>query len=439
MDKLARDVQTLFTNSKSRKDFLRGAFDEFSKTPQHVMIAVAFLTDPQPILKLAANGSQVKVIVRLGYPTLPNALKLLLEAERIQVRAVSATTFHPKLYIFSEDGALVGSSNMTQSALNTNQEVNVLIHTEDVRFKELETLFREYWNQVVPLDELTIEKYRAELAKFQRERKAIDDMNIRIDALIPSRIANIDRGKRDVSKFDQFTEEYRSEYQGFLDAFRTVRRVYEASKRRKYAEEVVPIRLEVDAFLGWIRGEYTAGNSYLNEKFAAGPELEKNISRVLDNWFQSKDPHIDDVALRRYPLVTRTLGSPEAIADATYDEIVDALSCETSFYDRLRFFPGGHETHVEVFKAANPVERVRRVLTYLLFGEENPVVRMYRCVHEPEFHLEQFGRSNVQELLGWVNDGEVPICNNRTLRSLRYLGFDVKTHEPRKAAGDADD
>ena len=52
----------LYTNSNLRRDFLRFAFDAYSSSAQNVLVAVAFLTDPETLLKLAATGSRVKVI-----------------------------------------------------------------------------------------------------------------------------------------------------------------------------------------------------------------------------------------------------------------------------------------------------------------------------------------------------------------------------------------
>jgi hypothetical protein len=51
---------------------------------------------------------------------------------------------------------------------------------------------------------------------------------------------------------------------------------------------------------------------------------------------------------------------------------------------------------------------------------------MGRCIFDPEYKLNEFGRSAVQELLGWVNSEDIPICNCRTLRSLRWMGYDVE-------------
>ena len=418
----------LYTNSNIRRDFLRFAFEAYALRAQNVLVAVAFLTDPKPLLHLVAKGSRVKAIVRLGYPTQPRALRQLLNVEGLQLRAVSSQNFHPKVYIFSKHGAIVGSSNMTQSALTSNQEVNVLIPIDDPRFGDLVALFGEYWEQVVPLDEATVEEYDKLLARCRRAHKDLEDVNASIEALVSARISNIDRGKRVGSKADFFIEEYRSEYQGFRDAFETVRRVYESKDQRKYGKEVLPLRIEVDAFLGWIRSRYTRGESYLDEPLRAGDELETKIRSTFGDWFTEDYKHINDVARERYPLITRTLGTREAIAQATYDDILKALSCETSFYDRLRYFPGGHEAHIAAVREANALERVRDTLSYLLFGDDDPVLRMYRCVHDPEYRLREFGRSAVQELLGWINAEDIPICNSRTLRSLRWLGFDVHTY-----------
>lgn len=425
MDATSAIGPLLYTNSNSRHDFLRGAFDAFAARPQTVLIAVAFLTDPEPILKLAAAGSRVKLVVRLGFPTRPAALRRLMEVDEIQLRAISSATFHPKLYIFSLDGAIVGSSNMTQAALSSNQEVNVLIPTADPCFADLTATFDNYWRQVHPLDEATIRAYERVLDDFKAVRKSLEGMDTRSENLLAARIDNVDRGRRMLSRSDFFVEEYRAQYQGFLAAFKNVHRVYREAGRRKYSEETVPLRLEVDAFLGWVRSRYTVGDSYLEAPLRVGGDLERAILSALQDWFTEDYRHMDDVALRRYPLLKRTLGSRESIASASYDEILEALSCETSFFDRFRFYRGGHMTHVAAFREANELPRVRELLTYLLFGTDEAVVRMYRLIHDPEFRLREFGRSAVQELLGWINSEEIPICNSRTLKSLRWLGFDL--------------
>ena len=38
----------------------------------------------------------------------------------------------------------------------------------------------------------------------------------------------------------------------------------------------------------------------------------------------------------------------------------------------------------------------------------------------------QFGRSAVQEFYGWMNSNNIPICNTRSFKALRFLGYDVE-------------
>jgi hypothetical protein len=50
---------------------------------------------------------------------------------------------------------------------------------------------------------------------------------------------------------------------------------------------------------------------------------------------------------------------------------------------------------------------------------------MGTCIFSPEYKLNQFGRSAVQELLGWVNKEGIPICNSRTVKALRFFGYNI--------------
>lgn len=51
---------------------------------------------------------------------------------------------------------------------------------------------------------------------------------------------------------------------------------------------------------------------------------------------------------------------------------------------------------------------------------------MAACIFDEDYKLDEFGRAAVQELYGWVNTENVPICNGRTVKALRYLGCKVE-------------
>lgn len=51
---------------------------------------------------------------------------------------------------------------------------------------------------------------------------------------------------------------------------------------------------------------------------------------------------------------------------------------------------------------------------------------MGNCIFDESYAVKEFGRSAIQELLGWVNKENIPICNGRTVKVLRYLGFNAE-------------
>jgi len=53
------------------------------------------------------------------------------------------------------------------------------------------------------------------------------------------------------------------------------------------------------------------------------------------------------------------------------------------------------------------------------------VERMANVIFDPFYKLEEFGKANVQELVGWCNREELPIINGRTTKVLRFFGSKV--------------
>jgi hypothetical protein len=61
-----------------------------------------------------------------------------------------------------------------------------------------------------------------------------------------------------------------------------------------------------------------------------------------------------------------------------------------------------------------------------LYGKGDIVKRMADLIYDSSYKLNEFGQSNVQELVGWINKEELPVINGRTTKVLRYYGFDVR-------------
>ena len=226
------------------------------------------------------------------------------------------------------------------------------------------------------------------------------------------------------SKEKIYLSGYQRTYQEFLTAFAEVKEIYQADGRRQQLEEILPLRIEIDLFLSYVRENFTKGDSYKDEPLRSGDDRKTFVKSVLDKWFSERHSYLDEKVPFLIPRIQR-LSSVDAIEKASLTEIIDALDVCHSFHDRLRFFEGGHDKHLEIFMEGNDLKQLKKVIIYLLHGKDNYVTRMGNCIFAPEYKLNQFGRSGVQELLGWVNKEEIPICNGRTVKALRYLGYNV--------------
>jgi HKD family nuclease len=267
-------MESLYTNSRIRHDFFKNAFISIGETQCDILIAVAFFTNSEVLIDLVNRGCRVKLIVRLGYPTNPTALQDILGREGIQIRFVNDRSFHPKLYIFTGHCAIAGSSNLTESALLTNQEVNVSVDIEDPRYSELISLFAEWWDQSKVLDNSSLDEYRNIYEKYRKhlgtDTLIEDDLQKKQGRIT---IKNIERGLKTPSASEIYLDDYKSIYQGFLDAYLTVERIYKGTDKRKYDDSIYPLRLEIDSYFSFVRETKTVGDSYKDEPLLKGQQL----------------------------------------------------------------------------------------------------------------------------------------------------------------------
>jgi len=414
----------LYCNS-SAKDIVRNGFYNNLKGCTEVFIASPFFSYSDLIEDILKTGSFVRLIVRLGPATSPRALNSIISHPKVHIRFFTTQTFHSKLYIFAEKAALVGSANLTQAGMNTNQEICVEIPRDNESFDELVMLYNSYWNTADVLTPTALEKYKelsntypAPLAPTL-ENKILETFG----TIEPT--SNIEVGKKTPSKEQVFLTSYRRTYQEFRTAFEEVLHIYSANGRRQHPEEIVPLRIEIDQFFSYVRETFSKGDSYLDEPLRAGSDRVALVKARMDDWFNQRWKYLDEYIPIHLPRIQDRLGNEKNIETATMDELLDALDVCHSFHDRLRFFRGGHETHLRVFKEQNELTQLKKVLLYLLHGKDEYVTRMGNCIFDQKYGLKQFGRSVVQELLGWVNNDGIPICNSRTVKALRYLGYEV--------------
>ena len=418
----------LYANRNDHRDFIFSAIHNLASDGCNVYIAAAFFTEAAVVDDLLANGCHVRLVIRLGFPTSPDALRSLMGKTGVEIRYFTSHAFHPKLYIFGDKGALVGSANLTRAAISSNQEVVVGIDTNDTRLTELASLFGDYWGEAKVLDRAALDKYKAAYVQFEKLQVAVYKLEQDVlEKLGTSQPSNITRDKVKVSKESLFLEEFRKTYQECVSAFDIVRSAYQASGYRKVDPALIPLRLEIDSFISFVRERKAEGESWMISPLRSAAEQRQLIAGLVDEWKGTSWPHFEErIVGENYPRLLRTFSSEATIYDASDDELFDALSTLHSFYDRFRFYLGGLPAWKKTFLAANDGKRVRETLSYLVFGRDSIESRMANAIYDSRYKLNAFGHANVQELIGWCNREELPIINGRTTKVLRFFGSDVR-------------
>lgn len=128
-------------NNPEKKDFLLTTLHKELNTCQSFFISVAFITQDglnaikTQLADLAAKGITGKILTStyLGFNE-PKVFSSLMEIPNLEVRISNKKGFHSKGYLFEKEDHqtfIIGSSNLTMSALKLNYEWNVKLTSDD--------------------------------------------------------------------------------------------------------------------------------------------------------------------------------------------------------------------------------------------------------------------------------------------------------------------
>jgi hypothetical protein len=383
-----------------------------------VYIASAFFSNSDLITRLIENGCEIRLIVRLSSGTSSSELRKIINNNKIAIRYYTSESFHPKMYIFGQNAAIVGSSNLTKSGVGTNQEANIEISSNDSVFEDIENMFQDYWSyaEVLTLDILN---------KFMSISDELEAAKRKFDSLIRKKIEevnypNIDRYEVNKKKDTIFKSDFKKRYQIFLKKHKQLEEIY-IGKLGRISN--LPTRIEIDRFLSWIRENKATKEVYLQMPKRNDEDLKSFIHKIKKEYFESDDNYIKLTEEKYFPKINSLFKDKETIDSLNEDDIYSALLVINAFISRERYFKGGAETMKKEFFIENEIGKVKEVIKYLLFGNDNYVERITNCIFDDKYKLKEFGPSCVKELYGLVNNNDIPICNERTFKSMQYLGF----------------
>ena len=194
---------------------------------------------------------------------------------------------------------------------------------------------------------------------------------------------NVGREKEKGNSKEKYVSNFRKAYQLYISRFNQLKTIYEETKVRRYPE--VPLRIEVDRFLWWIREEYAKGESYNGVPEKTIDEIRSSLHNYIKEFETIENKYLDSSALTRFNIVSQGFANKQKIEKMDFEELFEVLDNIYAFHDTLRFYPGGHETLKESFKNNNTVNSIRKTLTYLLFGQGEYEERIFNCVSNSEY------------------------------------------------------
>lgn len=208
MDKLSDSVYTSLVNKNhiSQKDLrLKLLYNDYQNNMklsyelEHLLaecesfyFSVAFVSESglatlkEKLFFLQKRGIKGKIITStyLGFNS-PKVFRELLKFKNVEVRIFDEEIgFHPKGYIFKNNNLykmIVGSSNLTQNALSTNQEWNIFL-TSNQNGEIVEQIRNEFdnqWEKSITLTESWIDEYEKYYIEPSKIRKPLRNKGIK--------------------------------------------------------------------------------------------------------------------------------------------------------------------------------------------------------------------------------------------------------------------
>lgn len=134
----------------------------------------------------------------------PAMFKELFKYKNLDIRIYEGKGFHPKGYIFKKNDdykVMIGSSNLTQSALGENQEWNLFFtsqfHSEVIQ--QINVEFEKQWNLGTPLTQSWIDEYKKVYVKPVRQKQVQISKEIKPNYMQKNALASLqslrDQGK----------------------------------------------------------------------------------------------------------------------------------------------------------------------------------------------------------------------------------------------------
>lgn len=311
---------------------------------------------------------------------------------------------HAKIYIV-DDCAILTSANLTQTAFTKRHEVAIFLSADEAKW--LINLYEEWWeNTTEEVSQESMHKISRSRTNIEKEETSVEGLPERW-RLPPDPGKLIPIGPR-FGDYESFLRSYRDFAEGYLK----VQRIWPNA----------PLYFETDSFLNYLfheapgipSKEYTkkkprslSENERIKEMKRHASQFSKWVSKGGNTRWREESSRIIRTLLDRDNIMK--------LEYADIKKIVEQLNCMNSMpLAKSRFLNPDN----------NDLNQIRGAWENLLYGKDPLQARMTHCKNS----LYSFGRSSIQELLGFFKPDEYPLRNRNSSAGLRFFGYNVSVY-----------
>lgn len=419
----SKALDRIYSNGP-RKDFVQRPFQQMITASQNLWIAAPYVTKTDALVEAAKAGKNIRLLVGLNDCTSAKALKMLQGSASTRF---FTRKFHAKIYVF-DNAAMLGSSNLTEGGLFSNREATICLDEPD-DLSEIRGLFQELWESASVLTPQKLSQFEGMYSSVRNGRPEFD---ARLEGVIGiSEPTNIRAGSERPSKERLFLQQLSREiYEEYKPAFHEVMKVLTDNRLNRGDLSEIGPAMETNRFLNWVRLSKAVGEDAWRETpVRLDPaDRRREILQLGQEWVGAERSKVPADYTDWLTTVRQVFANRDTIRDASKDRLTDGLLSIHAFHEQLRWKGGGKAGLSERFWSANDqdADRVKRSLSFLLFGPGEFVERFHDFLYDPDFTLRYFGYFCALELFGTVRPDLYPPINGRMAKALRFIGFDVR-------------
>lgn len=401
--------EIILTNNKHIN--LKNILSEFSLHADSIKVASAFFSDTEFITNWLDDSKKVDLLVSLRPPTNYYSLKKIQPKLGISIQFLG-DSFHSKFFIFYHKGnpfaCIIGSSNFTAGGLHKNIETNAIL-TDSKYLTAIDKQFSNLWENSFSLQPTDLDKFKIVFDNFQKRAEQTEQEQVVFEKKILT--------KRTIKKTKSKISKEAKQYYSFWKTVDEVKEMVIDTSNKEYPN--IPAYITIDHFWHWVKVVWVKENRHKPTIANRSIKIPKLFKEYCD-WDKATGNHTKEMAKTSKSVFARLL-SEKNIDNLTKDQAMEIYAKLHSGGMRARRFDADKK-----FVAENSLQKIRKSFKYLLYSNDELVLRIHNLCYNPEYKLNQFKSSGTQELIGWVSPNHYPMRNDKADNALKLLGFEIE-------------